>query len=305
MRTLWITGANGAVGGRLVRLAMNSGTFDRICAFTHSPTERPVDLPSTVTWSVLDIGDADAIQAATAMEPPSVIINPAAMTNVDACETKRDEARQANTNGPRHLAEASKRSGAYLIHISTDYVFPGNTVNPGPYAEDATPDPISYYGQTKQDGDIAVQEVCRNDTPYTIVRTALVVGPGARSNFVTWLVSTLRAGKRVKIVQDQYNTPTLADDLASALIWLGDHPRQGIYHIAGPDRLGRHDWALAIAERFELDINLIDWVTTAELAQPAARPLESGLLCQRYNNAIADGAPRLRGIRQGVLELDW
>lgn len=303
MTTLWVTGASGIVGSRLVKDAAQSGHYDRICAFAHGDVTTPPFTAPGVEWTSLDIGDGAAVTAAAQAAPPDIIINPAAMTNVDACETRRDDAKRANADGPRHLAMVSRQHGAHLLHVSTDYVFPGDDEHPGPYAEDAAPRAINYYGQTKLEGEEAITEVCGDDSPATIVRTALVYGLGARTNFVTWIAREIGAGKRVKIVRDQFNTPTVADDLAAALLWLAAQQRTGIYHVAGPDRLGRHDWALAIVRHFGLDEQLIDWVTTPDLGQPAPRPLQSGL---STNRLLAEPmAPRPRGIAQGLAEIDW
>lgn len=303
MRTLWITGAGGVVGGKLVEQAVGAGQYDRIRALSHAPAPDLAARYPRVEWAALDLGDREAVREQAALAPPAVVINPAAMTNVDACESRREDARRANTDGPRWLAEICRDAGAHLLHVSTDYVFPGDDAQPGPYAEDAAPRAINYYGQSKLDGERAVLAVCGDETPATIVRTALVYGLGRRSNFITWLAGELRAGRRVRIARDQYNTPSLADDLAAVLLWLAAHQRTGIYHAAGPDLVGRQDWALAIARHFALDASLMDLVTSAELAQPAPRPLRSGLTCARLLSEPA--APHPRGIARGLLEIDW
>lgn len=309
MRVLWITGAGGVVGAKLVALAAAAGRYDRICAFSHAEPavpSGPAGQHPAVSWGTLDIADCAAVQAAAREAAPDVIVNPAAMTNVDACEMRRDEARRANAEGPRHLAEVAREHGAHLLHVSTDYVFPGDEAQPGPYHEDAPTRPINHYGLTKLQGEEAVQQTCAGQSPYTIVRTALVYGTGGRSNFVTWLAGELSSGRRVRIVRDQFNTPTLADDLAGLLLWLAKQQVTGMYHGAGPDRVGRHEWALAIVEHFGLDASLIDWVTTAELNQPAPRPRWSGLVCERLRADQAErGAPTMRGIGAGLREIDW
>lgn len=322
-RTLWVTGAGGVVGTKLVEQARASGTYERILAFAHAPARsvtaaegasqeesEEVDTPTSqlrIVRATLDIGDREAVQHAAATYPPTVILNPAAMTNVDACERAPEAAWQANAAGPRHLAEVAQAQGAHLIHVSTDYVFPGDEAHPGPYREDDPTHAISSYGRSKLGGEEAVRAVCGDATPATIVRTALVYGliPGGRANFVTWLGGELRAGRRVRIVRDQYNTPTLADDLAAVLLWLAERQVTGIYHAAGPDLLGRHEWALAIAQAFDLDTSLIDWVTSAELAQPAPRPLRSGLHCERLHADQERGAPAMRGVAAGLTAFDW
>ena len=298
MTTLWITGAGGVVGGKLVEQAARGGRYDRIRPLSHAPAP---DL--AVEWAALDLGDREAVREQARLAPPDVVVNAAAMTGVDACETRRAEARRANADAPRWLAEVCRDRGAHLLHVSTDYVFPGDDAQPGPYAEDAPSRAINYYGQSKLAGERAIAEVCGADSPYTIVRTALVYGLGRRANFVTWLAGELRAGRRVRIVRDQFNTPTIADDLAAVLLWLAENQRTGVYHAAGPDLVGRREWALAIARHFSLDASLIDWVTSAELAQPARRPLRSGLTCARL--LAEPDAPRLRGVAGGLSEIDW
>lgn len=305
METLWITGAGGVTGALVAAKAAQQGRFERICAFTHHPSGDTVAPLPSINWSVLDISDRQAVQAAAERLPPTAIINTAAMTNVDLCEKEPEAAQQANADGPRHLAEIARDANAHLIHVSTDYVFPGDSTQPGPYREEALPRPISHYGKTKQAGDEAITAVCVNHDPYTIVRTALVYGLGKRINFVSWLVRELRANRRVRIVRDQFNTPTLADDLADVLLWMASNRAAGIYHAAGPDFLGRHEWALAIARHFDLDTNLIDWVTTAELGQTAPRPLAGGLRCERLLAEREGTVPRLRGIAQGLTDIDW
>jgi dTDP-4-dehydrorhamnose reductase len=307
MTTLWVTGAGGVVGQKLVDQAVAAGRYDRICAWSHRAPGGTISASPVVQRGVLDIGDRESLLLAARAAAPDVVINPAAMTNVDACETQRTEARRANAEGPGQLADVCRARGAHLIHVSTDYVFPGDEAQPGPYTEDAIPRPINYYGQTKLDGERAVAERCAGDAPYTVVRTALVYGlvPGARTNFVTWLTGELRAGRRVRIVRDQWNTPTLADDLAHLLLWLAERGTTGTYHAAGPEVVGRDEWALAIAGRFGLDTGLIDWVTTAALAQPAPRPRFSGLRCARLEEDIARGAPRPRGIADGLATISW
>lgn len=312
-RTLWVTGAGGVVGTKLVEQAQASGTYDHIVAFAHQPgtgtSHGQGDSASQprVTRLTLDIGDRESVQQLAETFPPTVILNPAAMTNVDACERQPEAAWRANAAGPRHLAEVARAHGAHLIHVSTDYVFPGDDVQPGPYREGDPTRAISVYGRSKLGGEESVRAVCADDTPATLVRTALVYGliPGGRANFVTWLAGELRAGRRVRIVRDQFNTPTIADDLAAVLLWLAAHHVTGVYHAAGPDLLGRHDWALAIAQAFDLDASLIDWVTSAELAQPAPRPRRSGLHCERLRADQERSAPAMRGIAEGLKAFAW
>ena len=303
MGRLAIIGAGGVLGAKLVGQAL-AATDDEILAYTHDAVPQiPCRDDPRLRWRQLDLADASAVVATLADTRPYAVINAAAMTNVDACESRHDEAFAANAAGPRALGEACVRLGATLAHVSTDYVFPGDDESPGPYIEETPTRPVNVYGASKLAGELAVREVCADRAPYLIARTALVYGhvPGGRTNFVKWLVGELRAGRRVRIVNDQYNTPTLADDLAGALLHLLRNNVTGTIHVAGPDLLGRHEWAYAIARHYGLDTGLIDVVTTAELRQPAARPLRSGLRTTRERD-LTD-AP-LRGVLAGLDALE-
>jgi dTDP-4-dehydrorhamnose reductase len=309
LSTLWITGAAGLVGSTLLAQAIDNASFDRIVAFTHteSPEFSGTSVQGPVTLAQLDIGNREAVRRAADMYPPTVVINSAAMADVDACETRRDEALRANADGPRHLAEVCRDGRVKLVHISTDYVFPGDAAYPGPYGESDYTRPINWYGQTKLDGEQAVAEVCSGEAPYAIVRTALVYGapPGARRGFVRWLLGELTAGRRVRIAVDQYNTPTVSSDLAATLLWVAAHDVTGLYHASGPDRVTRQEWAIAIASHFGLSLDHVQWVTTAELAQVAARPLRSGLSCARMQADQMRGAPLHRGIETSLRDFVW
>ena len=301
-RILAIVGAGGVLGAKLVERTL-AASDAHIYAFTHGTTPAiPAAHSNRIVWQQLDIADGAAVAQALQAAKPSIVINSAAMTNVDTCETRREEALAANGAGPRHLAEACVRLGASLLHVSTDYVFPGDDQQPGPYLEDAQARPINHYGWTKLQGEQAIAEVCGGRVPWLVARTALVYGyvPGGRTNFITWLAGELRAGRRVKIVHDQVNTPTLADDLASALLLLARRNSQGIIHVAGPDLVSRDDWARAIAAYYDLDDSLIDVLSTAQLKQPAQRPLRSGLRTNRM--ADLEGIT-LRGIEAGLKAL--
>lgn len=305
MAGLAIVGAGGVLGTKLVEQALNS-TDGPIHAFTHADRApaTPAAGNARVIWSPLNIGDGAEVAAKIGEVEPEVIINCAAMTNVDACEDERDAAFAANALGPRYLAEAALRLNARVVHISTDYVFPGDNVNPGPYLEDAAVRPVSHYGWSKLMGERAVFEVCEGRIPWLVVRTALVYGyvPGGRPNFVRWLVDELRAKRAVRVVDDQINTPTLADDLAGLILHLITRGSVGVIHGVGPDLVNRMEWARAIALNYRLDASLIQEISTAQLRQKAQRPLRSGLKSRRTEDL--DGAS-MRGILEGLeLALD-
>ena len=204
---------------------------------------------------------------------PTAVLHTAAMTNVDACELDPELAYAVNVEGTKHVARAARDVGAKLIAVSSDYVFSGER---GPYDEEDAVGPISVYGRTKLQAEEAVRE---SGVDYCIARTSVLFGwyMGARVNFVTWLIDTLRAGREANIVTDQTNAPTLTDSAVWMLLALVEQNVQGVFHTAGGESLSRYDFALRIAERFALDASLIRPVLSADLQQPAPRPVHSGL----------------------------
>lgn len=301
MGTLWITGANGFVGSRLTQEIDKRNQYTTIYAFTHK-TLIPSSSSSRIVPKLLDISNYRAVCEAACVAPPNVVINLAAMANADTCETSRVDAWYINSLGPMYLARICRQYQAFFIHLSTEHVFPGNETQPGPYGESSPPHPVNFYGWTKLEGEKAIAEICGNNTPYTVVRVSPIydTAPGKRSNFVTWLIRVLLAGRRVQVVSDQWSTPILLDDFVQALIWLIEHRRTGIYHIAGPDRIAYHQWAFLIAQRLKLDCNLIDSVKTADLCWIAARPCLGGLLCERLIKDLSHGIQSPRGIGEGL-----
>jgi dTDP-4-dehydrorhamnose reductase len=244
----------------------------------------------------LDASDKHEVRAVLEEIEPEVIINTAAMTNVDQCETDREAAWRANVVSVENLVQAAKLIGAHLIHISTDYVFDGKN---GPYIELDRPNPVSYYGRTK----LASENVIRTSgIPHTIFRTMILYGTGynVKSNFGLWVLKSLTEGKPVRVVDDQMGNPTRADDLAYAIIKALELGRSGLYHVSGPELVSRYDFALAVAEVFELNKKLITPVKTAALKQQACRPMKSGFITLK---AQTDLDVRMSGMIHGLTVL--
>jgi len=205
---------------------------------------------------------------------PDVIVNCAAMTNVDACEHERELAWKVNVEGLENIIEAARRTNAKIVHVSSDYIFDGKA---GPYTEDDRPNPLSYYGKTKLAGENALRA---SGLDYFIPRTMVLFGfaQGVKPNFALWLINNLERRQTVRIVDDQFGNPTLADDLAFAIVRALEVERSGIYNIAGRDIVSRYDFAVRLARVFDLDPGLITPIKTSQLRQPAPRPLKSGLI---------------------------
>lgn len=171
----------------------------------------------------LDISDLDAVMEAVSGEHPDMIINCAAYTNVDGCETNTEEAYKANAIGPRNLAIASNETGIRLIHVSTDYVFPGN--GNVPYTEFDPVGPKSAYGRSKLAGEEFVQNLTSR---YFILRTAWLYGDG--KNFVKTMVNASKTRDEVSVVMDQRGTPTTTMELARMIHYLAGSQEYGLYH---------------------------------------------------------------------------
>ena len=161
-----------------------------------------------------------------------------------------------------------------MVHISTDYVFDGLA---GPYDERATPNPLGYYARTK----LASENALRiSGASYTVLRTNVLFGPAkyGRPDFVKWVVNSLRENKTIRIVADQIGNPTYLDDLVQGIAKTIRYKKNGIFNIGGRDIISRYDFTLLIADFFNLDKSLIQKILTADLNQPAKRPLKSGLI---------------------------
>lgn len=228
---------------------------------------------------------------------PGAAIDTAALHNVDYCETHRDEAWSVNVEGTRNVAEACKNHDAKMIFISSDYVFDGAKGN---YMEDDDANPVNYYGLTKLEAEKAVATTCSN---YVIARPSVIYSyvpsthdrssSGKPLNFAMWLAQRLRNSEPVKIVKDQYGSPTLADSLAEFLLRLVDSQKVGTYHVAGGTRLSRYEFAVRIARKLNFDERLIAPATTDQLKQIARRPMDSSLSVEKIEKDLAQKTPTI------------
>ena len=241
---------------------------------------------------VVNIRDRNLLKQTVMAAMPHTVINLAAMTNVDKCESDRQTAWDMNVTLVENLARLTRTIDAKLVQISTDYVFDGTK---GPYSETSVPNPISYYGKSK----LAGENVCMaGNTNAVIVRTNIIYGPPReRPDFVRWVLDALESRTPIRVVDDQIGNPTYVDDLAEVIMRLALSKRTGMYHVGGADFVSRYDFAMRIAEFFKLDPSIIARVTTAELAQPARRPLKLGLISLKAETELR---MRMRGIESGL-----
>lgn len=243
----------------------------------------------------LDVLDRAALKQVVMGTMSEVVVNLAAMTNVDKCETDRLLCWNANVTLVEQLARLCRIMDAQLVQLSTDYVFDGAK---GLYSETDLPNPISYYGKSK----LAAENVALGAGVHAaVVRTNVVYGPDDNHpDFVRWVIDALDSGTPVKIVSDQFSNPTYVDDVAEAILRIVRRRRAGMFHIAGTDWISRLEFAQRIAAMFKGNAELLIPITTEELKQPARRPLLGGLLTLK---AEADLGMKMRGIESGLVSL--
>ncbi len=265
-----ITGSNGQLG--------------RDCVQVLEDRHHVVPLDSRA----LDISDPAAVEAAVLAHRPEVVLNCAAFTQVDACETETDRAYRVNALGPRYLAASLARHGGYLLHISTDYVFDGRKTPPDAYTEDDPPAPLSAYGRTKLAGEQAVRALL---PAAAVVRTAWVYGRHG-SNFLKKILhlALVTRPPRLRVVHDQYGSPTWSWRLAHQLARLIEVRAGGIYHATAAGYCTWYEFARAFLECLDLDYPL-EPCSSAEFPTPAVRPANSILANRRLQALGLDLMP--------------
>lgn len=260
---LLVTGAGGMLGRAVVEAATRLGHDVLACARTE-----------------LDITDADATRLAIAAARPAAVINCAAYTDVDGAEEDWSGAEAVNAQGARNVAAAAAQVGAFVVHVSTDYVFDGSKREP--WLESDPVAPLGVYGETKLAGEQAVASV---NPAHAIVRTAWLFGAGAK-NFVDTMLGLGAQRDEVAVVTDQVGCPTWTGHLAGALVEVAERPDEtGIHHIAGSGSCSWNEFALEIFERAAIDCRVLP-TTSDQFVRPAPRPAYSVLGTQRRDPLI-------------------
>jgi dTDP-4-dehydrorhamnose reductase len=277
MRVL-ITGSNGQLGSELV--ARYTARGDDVFGF---------DLPE------IDITDPASVAAAFEVAAPEVVINCAAWTAVDAAEENEEGAHLVNGVGAEVLARACAASDAWMVQISTDYVFSGDATLP--YREESAPNPRSAYGRTKLEGEIAMRDELKGR--YYIVRTAWLYGMNG-SNFVKTMMRLEKEHETVRVVDDQFGQPTFAADLAMQIMLLIDaHPPSGIFHATNSGSVSWHGFTQEIFRLIGADPDRVIAVTSEEFIRPAPRPAYSVLSHGAWEKA---GLAPMRDWREAIAD---
>jgi len=261
-----VTGASGLLGSKLVEVLISKGYTVYAGYHGNSPKAGfPVKF---------DISSEEDVKRVFEHVKPDVAVHAAALTNVDECEVKRELAWNVNVVGTGNVVKFSKQYGSFLIYISTDYVFRGDR---GMYSENDEVCPVNYYGYTKLKGEEEVKNMLKE---YCIARASVIYGSApatGKTNFALWIIEKLKEGKLVRVVTDQWNSPTLNTNLAEMLTEILDRRITGTYHLAGATRISRYDLAKLVAETFNQDKNLISPTTSDKISWAAQRPRDSSL----------------------------
>ena len=268
-----ITGSNGLLGQHLVKLLAE--TTDHIIIATGKGESRLPFLSSKqLHYFSLDITDAIAVNIFLQLHQPDAIIHAAAMTQPDPCQLNPVECWNVNVTATRFLVSAAESINAKFIYISTDFVFDGTA---GPYKETGIPNPVNYYGSSKLAAEKAVTE---SKLSWAIVRTVLLYGNvlvGNRSNIISWVKENLENNKPIKVVSDQWRTPTYVQDICKGIEAIISKTATGIFHLAGKEILSPYEMALHTANVLNLDSSLIEKVTADTFPEPVKRAKRSGL----------------------------
>ena len=259
-----VTGSAGLVGQNVVRDLVKQNY--EVYSIYHD--DKPIDgIPIN-----LDLTDFEKIKQILRKIKPDIIIHLAAMTNVDLCETEKELAHTLNAKSTETLAKEAAKINAFFVYVSTDYVFDGQK---GMKNEEDIPNPLGYYGKTKLEGEMSLNNLASS---WAIARTSTPFGiHSKKKSFPTWVKENLDSNKEIKVLTDQYTSPTYVPNLSKMIIEVALKQINGIIHLAGSTRISRYDFAIMIAEKLGLDKALLVKAITEDMNWKAQRPKDSSL----------------------------
>jgi len=279
MRVL-ITGSNGLLGQKLLHKLRQDSSVQLVAT---SKGKNRVSNKDGYTYVSLDVTNKEEVEKVIADQEPNVVINTAAMTNVDLCEDKKHECDALNVDAVGFLADVCERIDAHLIQISTDFIFDGED---GPYKEDDVPNPLSYYGLSKLKSE---QLLKAHSVKWTILRTIIVFGVGenlSKGNIVLWAKDALAKGEPLNIIDDQFRAPTLAEDLADICILAAKKKALGIFNASGKDIMSIYEIVEIVAKYYGNSTDNLNKISTAILNQKAVRPKKTGFILDKSINEL-------------------
>lgn len=290
-KKLLVTGGSGLFGSKLIDLAKRENYTIYATYKQHKPLNailRRVDISKRVQVKKI----FDEVQ-------PDFVIHAAALTNVDKCELEKKEAYKINVEGVKNVVEECKKNNAFFVYVSTDYVFDGEK---GLYKEDDTPNPINYYGMTKLKG----EEYVKNLDDFCIARTSSLFGTVSsrnKLNFFLWVLKKLKNDSKVRVISDQWNSPTLNTNLANMVLEILERRITGIYHLAGDTRIDKYAFSKLIAQVYNFDVNLIVPILSNEISYVARRPRDSSLNVEKARQMLNNKPLRIeQALKKVMLE---
>jgi dTDP-4-dehydrorhamnose reductase len=275
-----ITGSNGLLGQKLLDVLIGDSDFD---VFASSKGVDRYATQKGYQYFDLDITNESDVQSIVSIVKPDILINTAALTNVDACEDQKENADLLNYQSVEYLAEACREFNSFFIHLSTDFIFDGND---GPYKESDQANPLSFYGLTKFKSEEFLKENYKN---HAILRTILVFGvlkSEQRNNIVLWAKNALETKEKIKVVDDHFRMPTLAEDLAQACVLAAKSKIKGVFHISGEDYMSIYELVEKVADYWGLEMSNVEKVSSKILNQAANRPKKSGFILTKAKGIL-------------------
>jgi len=279
-KSILVTGSNGLLGQKIVNQLKHRADIELI-ATSKGENRRIVQ---DFTYVSMDITSKEEVEEVMQKYKPQVVINTAAMTNVDSCEDDRDNCWKINVTAVDYLLEESIKHQSHFVQLSTDFVFDGAN---GPYKETDAPNPLSYYAKSK----LASEELVVKSgyTNTAIARTIIVFGTGdnlSRGNLVLWAKGALEKQSPINVVDDQFRAPTLADDLAKGCILIAEKNATGIFHLSGPETMSILEIVKRIGKYYSLSTDCVTPIKTSTLNQTAARPPKTGFVIDKARREL-------------------
>lgn len=271
-----VTGSNGLLGQKLIELLVNKPDVTLVAV---SRGDNRARIKEGYSYISCDFMEPNALAQVLEKEQPNALIHTAALTNVDACETQVDECQRLNVDLVQEIVDWVQGTTCHLLHLSTDFVFDGKN---GPYSEGDEMAALSQYGKSKELSERIVQNAGLQN--WSIARTIIVYGVCAemsRSNLVLWAKQAAEKGTPLTVVNDQFRSPTLAEDLAQGCWSILDKKASGIYHLGGPETTSVFELVSQVFAVFGGDLSLLKSSSSAELGQPANRPPKTGLIIEK------------------------
>ena len=296
MKKILIIGANGFTGRQILN-DLSVHTQYKVTGCSLHPDILPNDA-GKYRFIETDIRNEANIKRLFEEVQPDVVINCSALSVPDYCETHHEEAYLTNVTAVSQLAVFCEEYKSRFIHLSTDFVFDGKINEDAGllYTEEDIPAPVNYYGYTKWKGEEKVAETCSS---YAIVRVAIVYGralPGQHGNIVQLVMNRLKAGQKIRVVSDQWRTPTYVGDVSDGVQRLIAHPTNGIFHICGVECMSIAEIAYQVADYMGLDHSLIHPVTTEEMNETTLRPRFSGMSIDKARTMLGYEPQKLKEV---------